>query len=112
MWRKWGRLAALASLGAAARAAVGLGLAQLLDAKADPRQRLRIRLQWPVDALEGHLQPVELDLLGEAVLDEVVVQSRGWAVERMHDRQAEPPAGLEHAGDLRDGVRRGVDVMQ
>ena len=89
-----------------------LGLAQLLDEKAGARQGARVRLERPVDALEGHGHPVVLEVVGEAVLREVVVECFGCTVERMDDRKAEPSAGLEHAGDLRHRAGQVVHVVQ
>jgi hypothetical protein len=46
------------------------------------------------------------------MLDEVVIQRFGCAVERMNDRKTQAPARLEHSGGLGHGARQIVHVVQ
>jgi len=90
----------------------GLGLAELLDAESRTGERSRIGLERSVNALEGHAHAVTLELVGESAFTEVVVKRLRRPVERMDDRQAEPPARLEHSGDLADRALQVLHVVE
>ncbi len=96
-------------------------LAERLDQEARLRQGVRVALERPVQAPEPHRQPAALErvvrlLRGEIVadLERSLVPGREAArrLQRVHDADAEAPAGLEHAPRLPQRAVEVVDVHQ
>ena len=100
-----------------------LGLAQPLDQQSVRGQKLGVRLERPVPAHEAHGQAFALERLVRDRLVEVravdhertvggALRERPSRIERMNDREVQPPARDEDAGRLAQRAWEIVHVLK